>query len=48
VWRADFGARLISALDTASAAADALDHSRFGWLLPFDIEVLNAMALPLG
>jgi hypothetical protein len=48
VWRADFGSRLVESLDAASARTDGVDYSRFGWLLPFDLEVLNAMALPLG
>lgn len=48
VWRMDFTKDLIEALNYVSAKRDNLDYSRYGWLLPSDIEVLNAMAVPIG
>jgi hypothetical protein len=48
VWRLDFNKDLIEALNVVSSRRDNVDYSRYGWLLPSDIEVLNAMAVPIG
>jgi hypothetical protein len=48
VWSPDFKGDLVDALEEASQRNDHIDYSRFGWLKAIDIEVLNAMALPLG
>jgi hypothetical protein len=48
IWSPDFKSLLVSALEEGSKRYDKLDYSRFGWLKALDIEVLNAMALPLG
>ncbi len=46
--KASFSEDLINALDYNSKKYDHLDHSRYGWMLPRDIEVLNSNALPIG
>jgi hypothetical protein len=38
-----FPEALIAALNDASIKMDKVDYSRYGWLLPSDVEVLNAM-----
>jgi hypothetical protein len=38
----------LKSLNKAATVKDRIDYSRFGHLLPYDIEVLNAMALPMG
>lgn len=48
VWGPSFPTELIAALEVASKSLDALDFSRYGYLLPRDVEVLNAVALPMG
>lgn len=47
-WEASFPSDLIKALDTASKRLDKLDHSRYGWLSPYEIEIINAVAIPYG
>lgn len=48
VWDENFAQDLVHALNTVSSKNDKLDHSRFGYLMPEDIQVLNAMALPIS
>ena len=48
VWQPDFKGNLIAALDAVSKRIDKIDYSRYGYLESRDIEVLNAMALPIG
>jgi hypothetical protein len=48
VWEDSFAFDLVKALNTVSSKIDRLDHSRFGYLQPVDVEVLNAMALPIS
>lgn len=48
VWGPSFAANLIAVLEAASKRVDGLDFSRYGYLLPRDIQVLNAVALPMG
>lgn len=48
VWGPRFGADFLEALNKVSLQLDKLDFSRFGYLLPEDVEILNAMALPIG
>jgi hypothetical protein len=48
VWEPDFKGNLIAALEAVSKKNDKIDYSRFGYLESRDIEVLNAMALPIG
>ena len=44
----DFNDQLIDALNTFSSKYDKVDQSRFGWFREYDIEILNAMAVPYG
>ena len=39
---------LVRALVSASTKMDKIDYSRYGFMTDGDIEVLNAMAIPLG
>jgi len=48
VWRASFPQDLLNSLDECSRRLDAVDFSRFGYMLPRDIEILNAISLPMG
>lgn len=48
IWEEDFNDRLIDALNTFSSKYDKVDQSRFGWFREYDIEILNAMAVPYG
>ncbi len=48
VQEADFPSRLIAQLDSAATPYDKGKISRFGWLFDEDIEVLNAIAMPIG
>ena len=48
VWRMSFPESLVGALDTCSKRTDGLDFSRYGYMLPRDVEILNAIALPMG
>lgn len=48
VWSESFPSDLIAALVSVSERIDKLDHSRYGWMLPMDVEVLNTAALPIG
>ena len=48
VWKESFKAKLINILEEESKKIDHLDYSRYGYLKPFDVEILNAVALPLG
>ena len=49
VWKEDFAAVLIAALEVQSQRTDQIDYSRYGFLNPAsDVEVLNAVALPIG
>ncbi len=48
-WKENFGAVLLAALETSSQAVDKINYSRYGYLDPAtDVEVLNAVALPIG
>jgi len=48
-WKESFAQTLIAALESESRRVDRVDYSRFGFLNPdTDIEVLNAVALPIG
>ena len=48
IWQPDFKGALVSALDAVSKRIDKIDYSRYGYMESRDIEVLNAMALPIG
>lgn len=48
VWEESFPTDLLRTLNEYSKRYDKLDHSRYGWLVEADIEVLNAAALPIG
>lgn len=48
VRSADFGSRLVNALDDAGRTLDGNQINRFGWLFNEDIEVLSAIAMPIG
>ena len=48
VWEADFPSDLIDALVVTSREYDQADQSRYGFLRSFDVQILNAMALPIG
>jgi len=48
-WKENFAQTLIAALEVESKRVDQIDYSRYGFLNPeTDIEVLNAVALPIG
>jgi hypothetical protein len=47
-WKQNFGQMLISTLDSVSKSMDHLDYSRYNYLDSKDVEVLNAVALPIG
>jgi hypothetical protein len=42
IWSADFTRNLVKALEENSVIKSSLDHSRYSWLNPSDIQVLNA------
>mmetsp|Transcript_10692 Transcript_10692/g.10338 ORF Transcript_10692/g.10338 Transcript_10692/m.10338 type:complete len:234 (+) Transcript_10692:350-1051(+) len=48
VWEPEFKTDLVNNLIITSKKIDHLDYSRYGYLVETDVEVLNAMALPLG
>lgn len=48
IWMENFPDSLIFALESASLKLDSIDFSRYGWLQPSDISVLNSVALPIG
>ena len=48
VWGPSFSADLINGLEACSKKTDGLDFSRFGYMLPHDVEILNAVAMPMG
>ena len=48
VYAATFRSNLINALVSISKARDGLNHDRFGWMHESDIEVVSALALPVG
>ncbi len=43
-----FSTDLIRALNEVSERIDGIDYSRYGWMTPVDITILNSMALPFG
>lgn len=45
---ADFAKRMIDTLNEVSDEYDGSQMSRFGWLFPNDVEVLSALAIPIG
>lgn len=47
IWSADYSRNLINALEAISIKS-SLDHSRYSWLNPSDIQILNAAAVPVG
>lgn len=44
----DFSNQLLSSLVSVSALVDGSSLNRFGWLYPSDLEVLSALAIPIG
>lgn len=48
IWQPKFRSDMISGLDECSKKIDTIDFSRYGYLLPKDLEIQNAMALPFG
>jgi len=48
VYAANFKSNLINALVSISRARDGLNHARFAWMHDKDIEIISALALPVG
>jgi hypothetical protein len=48
VWEPSFRHKFIAALEFVSKRQDMLDHSRYGYIAPEEIEILNAFSLPVG
>jgi hypothetical protein len=48
VWEPSFRTKFVNTLEFVSKKTDHLDHSRYGYISPSDMEILNAMSLPIG
>ena len=48
ILNSNFKFQLILALDNVSLSVDNIDYSRYGWMISSDIDIINAMAVPIG
>ena len=47
-WEPNFKTKLVNVLEYVSKKRDNIDHARYAWIAPTDVEVLNSLALPVG